>query len=230
MIKFNQDFTKIKELDKTIWKINTGGFGFGNNELQYYRDGNNNYYLDDLGLHIVGKKEDYDKNHYTSFKASTMIDFKYGKISFEIMLPKLYGSWPAIWMLPFDIKELHWPRCGEIDLMEYALRYPNKVHFSLHSEFHNHKIGTHRTEVKDIDASKFNKFDIYWNEKGFIYFINGKKVTEILRSEDWPFDKPFFLIINMAIGGYFSGYPDENYLKDEFIIKNITITDEVYHD
>jgi len=231
MIKFIQDFTKYpKDLDNTKWRINYGGHGFGNNELQYYKNDHSNYYIDNLGLHIVSKKEKYDKNEYTSCKISSIDTFMYGKISFEIILPKYYGSWPAIWMLSPTIKDVGWPSCGEIDLMEYALKYPNKLHFSLHSKYHNHKNNTHRTYVLDnVDVNQPIKIDVYWQKDGFFYFVDGKKIHEFKKEEDWPFDQPFLIIMNMAVGGFFPNNPKEDYLNDEFIIKKIIVTDEEYH-
>lgn len=239
MIKFYENFTDYNadKLNEDIWVYIIGGHGFGNKELEYYTRRKKNIFIDHEGLHIKAYKEDYKDNHYTSARIQSIPCFKYGMIEFEIKHPTKLGVWPAIWMLADTLfkKEYRWPECGEIDLMESIGRMPNTVHFSLHSKDFNHTLNNHRTVVTyDIDFSKYHKYQIYWNETGFYYFIDGIKQTKILKDStlhsSWPFDEEYHFIINLAIGGFFPGNPDEDFDNDELIIRYLKVTDEEYHE
>ena len=122
MIIFFEDYTNyhLNKVDTSNWSYVVAGHGFGNAEEQYYTDRLDNLFIDKEGLHIVAKKEEYMGRCYTSARISLKKLFKYGKVSFKIKLPKLKGTWPAIWLLSEDIKTRHnWPECGEIDIMEF---------------------------------------------------------------------------------------------------------------
>ena len=230
MVLFYEDFTNYSsiKLNPNIWRNLTGGHGWGNNELQYYTTSSKNLYMDKDGLHIVVLKEDYEKNHYTSSRIVSIPTFQYGKISFSIKLPQKKGIWPAIWMLGEKIKTNHkWPDCGEIDLMEAIGRMPNKVHISLHSKNYNHLLGNHPTKVLDLNDNEFHDFVIFWTNKGFKCSIDGKDYDLFEKTsdniDDWPFDAPFFFVMNVAIGGYFGGEVDPYFQKDEMIIKYLKV-------
>ena len=231
MIIFEEDYANyhLNKLDLNNWNYVIGGHGFGNGELQYYTSRPDNLFIDEKGLHIVGKKEDYENRHYTSARITSKHLFKYGKISFRVKLPKLKGTWPAIWLLSEDIIKRHnWPECGEIDIMEFVGRMPNMIHSSLHSKTYNHLLNNHRTKVIDIEDEEYHDFVYYWTKDGFSIDIdnNHYELFKKTATEDygsWPFDQKYFLIINMAIGGYFPGEVDKNFKQEEFIIKYLKV-------
>ena len=231
MIILYEDYTSyhLNKVDKANWRYVVAGHGFGNGELEYYTDRCDNLYIDNDGMHIVGLKEDYENRHYTSARIVSTKLFKYGKISFSAKLPTLIGTWPAIWLLSEDIIKNHnWPECGEIDVMEFVGRMPGKIHSSLHCKDYNHLLNNHRTKVIDIGDNEFHEFVYYWTKDGFSIDIDGISYDLFKKgpNEDyssWPFDQNYFLIINMAIGGYFAGPVDPNFKKEEFIIKYLKI-------
>ena len=224
-----QDFTKMTVLDESLWRRDTGGHGFGNKELQYYTKSDKNLYFDELGLHIRAIKEDYEQNHYTSSKIVSRFSFQYGRIEFVAKIPTLLGTWPAVWMLGEEIKEKHnWPKCGEIDLLEAIGRMPRIAHVSLHDEEYNHVKGNHRTILLKLNDNEFHHFVYYWTKSGFACEIDGVHYDLFSAPKDrnihnWNFDQPFFMIINLAIGGYFPGNPRDDFTSDEFIIKYLKI-------
>ena len=147
---------------------------------------------------------------------------QYGKIEVRAKLPAGKGTWPAIWMLPESIKTNteNWPLCGEIDIMEHVGKDPNMVHTSLHSELYNHIKGTqvtHFDKLSDVSGS-FHTYGIEWDEQRIRFIIDGQLYFESLKgqnghistNEGWPFDKPYFLILNLAIGGNWGGEIDPN--------------------
>ena len=231
MIIFFEDYTNyhLNKVDEAYWRYVVAGHGFGNAEEQFYTNRLDNLFIDKDGLHIVAKKEEYMGRHYTSARITLNKLFKYGKVSFKIKLPKNKGTWPAIWLLSEDIINRHnWPECGEIDIMEFIGKMPGKIHTSLHCKKYNHLLGNHRTKVIDINDEEFHEFVYYWTKDGFSIDIDGNHYDLFKRSdvddyESWPFDQKYFLIMNMAVGGYFPGTVDPNFSQDEFIVKYLKI-------
>jgi beta-glucanase (GH16 family) len=206
--------------DSTRWTYDVGGHGWGNNEKQYYREKSpENSFVKDGKLHIVARKQNFDKSGYTSAKLTThtKCSIQYGKIEVMAKLPMGQGTWPAIWMLPESIKtkKENWPLCGEIDIMEHVGRDPKVIHTSLHSQLYNHTKGTqvtHFEKVEDVFSS-FHKYAIEWTKDYIRFYIDDKlffgtnkgENGRVSANEGWPFDKPYFLILNLAIGGNMGG-------------------------
>lgn len=210
--EFNGD-----KLDQTKWSYETGGDGWGNNELQYYTYDNTE--VSDGTLKIFGRKEQKNNNQYTSSRivTSNKFNFKYGRVVASAKLPVGKGTWPAIWMMPQESTYGHWPKSGEIDIMEYVGYEGNKVHASIHTEVYNHKNNTHQTGSLKIDnlTDDFHKYELIW-EPGFISIsvddtnIKTFRYNPILdqaydSNQAFPFDQDFFLILNLAIGGDWGG-------------------------
>lgn len=200
--------------DSTKWSFEVGGQGWGNNELQYYNDADtNNAVVKNGYLDITARKETKEKNQYTSARLITKGKalFKYGKIEVRAKLPQGVGTWPAIWMLGDNISEAGWPDCGEIDIMEHVGFKRDSVFGSLHTKSFNHVIGTQITKGVFIKNpySEFHIFSIEWSSEKISFFLDNKQYLEFpnrYSTEDkWPFDKPFFLILNLAIGGNWGG-------------------------
>lgn len=224
--------------DSSKWSYDEGGHGWGNNEQQYYLANSlENTYLKDGQLHIVAVKKEYENRNYTSAKLTTYnkIHQKYGKVEVKAKLPQGKGSWPAIWMLPVTIrtKEEPWPLCGEIDIMEHVGKDPGMVHTSLHSELYNHVKRTQITHFERLNDvfNEFHTYGIEWDENSIKFVFDGKLFYETFKGQDgrvatnegWPFDKPYFLILNVAVGGNWGGEIDETIFPNEMIVDYVRI-------
>jgi beta-glucanase (GH16 family) len=224
--------------DSTKWNYEVGGHGWGNNEKQFYlgKSLENSFVKDGL-LHIVALKKDFKNSKYTSSKLTTYkkISVQYGKIEVMAKLPKGKGTWPAIWMLPESLQEKseNWPLCGEIDIMEHVGKNPGSIHTSLHSELYNHIKGTqitHFDKFQDVFET-FHRYAIEWNSESIKFLIDDKLFFEsfkgqegrISTNEGWPFDKPYFLILNLAIGGNWGGEIDDSMFPVEMQVDYVRI-------
>lgn len=203
-------------LDMTKWAYHTGGSGFGNNELQYYTAGDNLKVENGL-LIIEARKEQYQNNQYTSSKIWTRgkAQWLYGKFEIRAKLPSGRGTWPAFWMMPFSSSYGNWPNSGEIDIMEHVGYDMNRIHGSVHTQKYYHKIGTQKTAqiyVQDVDT-EFHVYSIEWLPDRIDFYVDGRFYFRFKPSNfvscptkaEWPFDKSFYLIINLAIGGDWGG-------------------------
>ncbi len=228
-----QDEFKIDgKPDPNIWHIETGGHGFGNNEDQFYTKQDKNVFVKDGMLHLVAHKEKFEHRQYTSGKISTkgLKQVTYGKLEVEAKIPKGFGTWPAIWLLGEDIGQVGWPMCGEIDLMEHVGKDQDRIHFSLHSKGYNHKIGnqpTFITHEKDI-SDDFHTYEMIWNENEISIYLDKKlKVTfekgHKKTQADWPFNHPFYLILNLAIGGWWGGEIDDSIFPVSMLVKHVKV-------
>ncbi|MCM8538073.1 MAG: family 16 glycosylhydrolase [Lentisphaeraceae bacterium] len=210
-----------KEIDKTKWSHvtkDTIGGGYGNNELQFYTDRAQNSYLNDGKLVIQANREKYQKYHYTSAKLESIgkADFTYGKFSFRAKLPKGKSVWPAIWMLPTDLKKYGtWPACGEIDIVELVGHEPSRVHGTLHYGTPHKYTGKFFDLPKGDFSEDFHLFELIWQPGKIRWFVDGKHYQT---QTDWftsaspnypaPYDREFYLILNLAIGGRWPGSPN----------------------
>lgn len=208
---WEEDFNNTGNPDGTKWTLETGGHGWGNNELQYYTN-SNNAVVDNGTLKIIAKKEMHSGKEYTSARLITKGkgEWLYGRIEVKAKLPKGKGTWPAIWMLPADNIYGGWPGSGEIDIMEHVGFDQNRVHFTIHTKAFNHLSGTQKGANKIIsDATDaFHIYRLDWASYGIRGYIDNEIVYEFPNqggSDYWPFDKKFFLILNIAIGGNWGG-------------------------
>jgi len=224
--------------DSNKWVYEVGGHGWGNNEKQFYLAKSlENSVVKNGVLSIIALKKDHEKLKYTSAKLSSYQkkSMQYGKIEVMAKLPKGKGNWPAIWMLPESIQknEEDWPLCGEIDIMEHVGKDPNVVHTSLHSELYNHVKGTqvtHFEKVKDVFDS-FHKYGIEWTKESIKFYIDDKLFYESFKGQDghvasnegWPFDKPYYLILNLAVGGNWGGEIDDSIFPNEMQIDFVRV-------
>ncbi len=225
----NEDFNE-GSLNTSIWNYDEGDgcpnlCGWGNNERQLYSK--KNVVLKDGSLMIRASKKD---SLYFSGKIHTKdkIEFKYGVVEVKAKLPKGYGLWPAIWMLGNDIDTNTWPACGEIDIMEYVGKNPHVIYTSLHnpSSFGN-TIHSKKTNIKNIEEG-FHVYKTVWTEAAIEFFIDAKKVytyaPEEKNDKNWPYNKPFYLILNVAIGGNFGGPEvDDSVFPQDFIIDYVKV-------
>ena len=220
-LKWSDEFNNNGLPDSSKWNYEVGGHGWGNNELQYYTlsDTTNAMVKNGL-LSITAKKKTTGANNYTSAKLITKGKqlFLYGKIDISAKLPAGRGTWPAIWMLGNNIDTTDWPTCGEIDIMEHVGYNKDSVFGSVHTQSFNHVIGTQTTKGITIPNlySSFHVYSIEWSPEKIIFLVDDKQYLEFFNQHktvnEWPFDKPFYLILNLAIGGNWGGQMgvDEN--------------------
>lgn len=235
---WSDEFSKAGLPDSTKWNYDVGGHGWGNNEKQFYLEkSKENSFVKNGKLHIVALKKDFEQSAYTSAKLTTYqrLKLQYGKIEVRAKIPRGKGSWPAIWMLPDSYKtnEEQWPLCGEIDIMEHVGKDPNVVHTSLHSSLYNHMKGTQITFFDTLTNvfDEFHTYGIEWDEKGIKFIYDGKLYFEaqkgqngrVATNEGWPFDKPYYLILNLAVGGNWGGEIDPNIFPNEMQIDYVRI-------
>lgn len=200
--------------DKTKWKYDVGGHGWGNNELQYYTEADSmNAFVSDGILHISAQQQDDDQNPFTSARLVSIGkgDFLYGRVEFRARVPKGRGTWPAVWMLPTDQVYGGWPASGEIDLLEHVGYDPDVVHISVHTEKYHHSIGTQKTAKRKLRSAsdEFQQYRLDWTPDYIIGFINDEQLFEFRKDsadyKAWPFDKNFHILINLAVGGEWGG-------------------------
>ena len=200
--------------DSTKWDYDVGGSGWGNNELQYYTSKRNvNARVEDGKLIIEAVKESFQGMNYTSARLVTENhgDWLYGKVEVSAKLPAGTGTWPAIWMLPTDWEYGDWPSSGEIDIMEQVGYDEGRVHATIHTEAYNNTIGTQQGSAVVISdaTSTFHIYSMEWTPIKIDFFTDGVKYFTFYKLssdyKEWPFDKRFHLIINIAIGGSWGG-------------------------
>ena len=212
------------ELDLTKWTYQIGrgaNYGipnWGNNELQYYTDHEDNLYLEDGKLHIRAKEQQMGTANYTSARIRSMNkgDWTYGRFEARAKLPKGQGLWPAIWMMPTESVYGGWPQSGEIDIMELIGHEPHVVHGTIHYGPpwpDNLEISGSTSLSEGTFNDDFHVFSIEWGTNYIRWFLNDQLYALVLRHQlqphNWPFDQDFHWILNVAVGGNWPGNPDE---------------------
>jgi len=218
------------ELDFEVWNLDLGDgcpnlCGWGNNEAQVYTD--DNYKVEDGFLSLVAKKSG---DAYTSARINSKNkkEFLYGKIEVRAKLALGKGLWPAFWMLGKNIDEVGWPASGEIDILEYVGREPNSIFTTLHTtDSHGSSKNTRKDKIKGIEEG-FHTYAIDWSQKSIAFYIDDQLFYAFepkeLSPEIWPFDQPFYLLLNLAIGGNFGGHDiDDSIFPQEFVIDYIRV-------
>lgn len=207
-----------KLLDNSAWTQETGGNGWGNNELEFYTASPKNTFLSGGYLIIEARKEVMGSNNYTSARiiSKDKKTFTYGRIDIRARLPKGKGIWPALWMLGNNISQsgYGWPACGEIDIMELLGHEPKKVYGTIHwgnTGGGSTHIGGDFTLSSGDFASSFHVFSLQWDSDKLTFLIDNVIYYTGNKSQvtgNYPFDKPFFFIMNVAVGGNWPGSPD----------------------
>jgi beta-glucanase (GH16 family) len=185
-----------------------------NHEQQYYTWGREeNARVRDGVLTITAVEDDFEGEGITSASITTRetFSFTYGRVAVRAKVPQGRGVWPAAWMLGKNVDTVSWPRCGEIDIMEYVGFEPDTVHFTVHTERYNHTVGTQRIRHLQTPApyADFHEYAVSWDAEKITFFFDGEPVHEFANDgggeASWPFDQPMFLILNLAIGGTWGG-------------------------
>lgn len=202
--------------DTAKWSYDTEGnsWGWGNSESQFYTDSRPENAMAEGGkLYITARKESWQGRNFTSARLITKYkgDWLYGKVVVRAKLPGGRGLWPAIWMLPTDWSYGEWPASGEIDIMEHVGYMPDSVFASVHTRSFNHTIGTQKTKGRFIDDpyGTFHDYSLEWDENTIRMFVDGQLYFIFANSgkgfEEWPFDRRFHLLLNVAVGGSWGG-------------------------
>ena len=209
--------------DPSKWSIVKDGSGFGNHELEYYTDRTANVHVEKGNLVITARKESYTgadgaTREYTSARLQTAGHFQqeYGRYEARIKIPKGQGIWPAFWMLGSDIGKVGWPRCGEIDIMENVGFEPTKVHGSLHGPQYsgdNPLTGGYTLPDHAAFSDAFHVFAVEWEPQVIRFYVDNilyetQTIDSIPSHKHWAFDHPFFVLLNVAVGGQWPGNPD----------------------
>lgn len=185
--------------------------GWGNEELQDYTDDESNLRLENGKLIITARKDGGD---YTSARIKTQdkVEVQFGRIDVRAKLPKGQGIWPAIWMLGANIDQVQWPACGEIDIMELVGHEPDVVHGTVHYDDGGYKSSTGSVSLSGEDFSdQYHVFTIIWEKDKIRWYVDNQLFKTFPRSgiSFYPFNAPFFFIMNVAVGGRWPGNPDQ---------------------
>ena len=223
-------------VDSTKWSYDTAGnsWGWGNDELQWYTANRaENAEVKDGFLHIKAIKEPTNGKDYSSTRLITKGkgDWLYGKIEVRAKLPYSRGIWPAIWMLSSDNAYGIWPASGEIDIMELVGYMPDSVFASTHCQKYYFKIGTQKTKGIYMPGTdkEFHNYSVEWTPEQIDIYCDSTKYfsfpNEHKTFEEWPFDKPFYLILNVAVGGAWGGVMgvDSTAFPQEMVIDYVRV-------
>ncbi len=219
-LAWSDEFNSIS-LNTNIWNFETGGGGWGNNELQSYTDSEENVHLDSGYLHITALNP--STGLYTSGRITTMgkKEFKNCRVEIRAKLPEGKGLWPALWMLGANFTSVGWPSCGEIDIMECLGHAPTVSYGAIHWNSNGHIYFTGSYELTSGKYSTdFHVFSLKWTPSKIEWFVDGYKFFNKNLSEikGFPIDKPMFFIFNVAVGGNWPGNPDETTVFPQHMI------------
>jgi beta-glucanase (GH16 family) len=210
-------------VDASKWVSESGGGGWGNDELEYYTTRLDNAKQQDGNLVIKVQQEKYTgadgiTRNYTSARLKTLGKFSqtYGRFEARIKIPRGQGIWPAFWMLGDDIDKPGWPACGEIDIMENIGKEPALVHGTIHGPGYSgeHGIGApYGLPANQVFADDFHVFAVEWEPNTIGFYVDDHLYTtrtpaDLPTGTKWVYDHPFFILLNVAVGGGWPGSPD----------------------
>lgn len=212
--EFNGTAGSLPDNKKWTFDLGNGDNGWGNQELQSYTNSTNNVSLDGNGNLVITARK--NGNAFTSARVKTqgLFSHAYGKIEARIKTPYGPGIWPAFWMLGDKINTVSWPQCGEIDIMELKGHIPNVVYGTLHGP--GYSGGNAKTKAYGLQNARFDQdfhvFGVEWQENQIDFFVDGYLYHRVKSSDvsgEWVYNHPFFLILNVAVGGNFVGFPTD---------------------
>ncbi len=209
-------------VDSTKWTPEVGGKGWGNNELEYYTTRADNAYQSGGSLVIKAIKEHYTGSdnvtrEFTSARLITKNKFspQYGRFEARIKMPYGQGIWPAFWLLGSNIDTVGWPTCGEVDIMENIGKEPSIIHGTIHGPGYSGGGGptaSYTLANNQRFADSFHTFAVEWEPNTIRFYCDGilykTRTPDDVPGKVWAFDHPFFIILNLAVGGNWPGNPD----------------------
>ncbi len=213
---WNDEFNYSGLPDSVKWEYDIEGneWGWGNNEAQYYtRQRKENAWVKNGLLYITARHDNYKGHKFTSVRLVTRNkgDWLYGRVEVKAKLPTGRGTWPAIWMLSTDWEYGGWPESGEIDIMENVGYNPDSVFAAVHTATYNHVKSTQKTAgiaLPDCDE-EFHVYAMEWNKNEIKTYVDDNHIFSFSNEgtgyKEWPFDKRFHLLLNVAVGGTWGG-------------------------
>ena len=210
--EFNGQAGQSPDAAKWTFDLGTGQDGWGNSELQSYTNSPANISLDDQGNLVITAIN--EGNRFTSARIKTQGLFaqQYGRFEARIKTPYGPGIWPAFWMLGENIETVPWPGCGEIDIMELRGQEPHIIHGTIHGPGYsggNPVTGSYALLNDRFDAD-FHLYAIEWDKDKIDFFVDDYLYQRIVRGDvpgEWVYDQPFFILLNVAVGGNYVGFP-----------------------
>ncbi len=206
---------QLPDPEKWVFDIGTD---WGNKQLEFDTDRAENVSLDGKGnLTITAREEEFNGQPYTSGRIKTkgLFEQTHGRFEARIKVPVGQGIWPAFWLLGGNIDEVGWPKCGEIDIMEYRGHEPRVLFGSIHGSGHAGDDAVTKRLVleKGEFPQAFHLFAVEWNEDSLTWFLDGRAYQTVTPADlpdgaTWVYDHPFFIILNVAVGGHWAGAPD----------------------
>ncbi|MCW5966571.1 MAG: glycoside hydrolase family 16 protein [Bryobacterales bacterium] len=203
--------------DPSKWVHDLGATGWGNAELQNYTDSRENSFLDGKG-HLIIRAIKTGDMQFTSarLKTSGKYAVRYGRIEARMKLPFGQGIWPAFWMLGNQFPSQDWPQCGEIDIMEHIGKEPSTIYGTIHGPGYSGSSGMpgkYASKDGKPFSDGFHVYGVDWREGEIRFLVDGNEFSRVRRQDipagkQWVFDEPFFLLLNLAVGGRWPGYPD----------------------
>lgn len=203
-------------LDLQNWTFDLGASGWGNGEMEEYTNRTDNVRVENGNLIIEARADPSSPYGYTSARIKTqdLHDWQYGRVEGRLKLPQGQGIWPAFWMLGNDIgKMASWPKCGEIDILEMIGRQPDTIYNAVHGQGYSgaQNIGTHTDFPQGSLQNAFHVYAIEWEADEIRWYVDEVEVFKVTAEavpNKWAFDHPFFIILNVAVGGGWPGFPD----------------------
>jgi len=211
--------------DITKWTFQIWDPGHVNNELQSYTNRPQNAIVENGVLKIKAIREKYGKGDFTSARLESVgkFDFTYGKIEIRAKLPTGIGTWPAVWMLGSNISSVGWPGCGEIDILESVGKNPNQNHSSLHSSGRSGNTPDTGTIQVPNDNTEFHIYAADWRADYIKFSVDDKVFYTFENSDKFPFNKNFYLIVNLAMGGVWGGSVDPSFTSSTLEVDYIRV-------
>ena len=211
-----QDEFEDTKIDLANWTFDIGGSGWGNNESQAYTDRPENARIEDGLLVIEARVERFVSRDYTSARLKTqgLQSWQYGRVEARITIPTGQGIWPAFWMLGDNIEQVNWPNSGEIDVMENIGSEPQRIHGTVHGPGYSggSGIGASHILVGEPYNLDFHEYAIEWEPEEIRWYMDDTQYFTLTPDDvpgEWVYDHPFFIILNVAVGGQWPGYPDD---------------------
>lgn len=230
---YHETFKTNGKPDPNVWTYQVGT-KWANNESQCYVEDDVHAFVSNGNLHLKATLHPDDSIcKYQSARINTKgkLEFLYGKLTIRAKMPKGKGAWPALWLMGnTDQNQVRWPLCGEIDLVEFAGNRPGIITCAIHTDSYNHKINTDKgAKIEVLDASDaFHDYTLDWTKDYLSFQIDGNEYFRVEKAlgdtvSEWPFDHPYYIIINVAVGGWYGGAIKDEDLPYEMVIESIKI-------
>ncbi len=219
------DFNTPGSPDPTKWGFDLGGGGWGNNELEYYTNRQTNAVVSNGTLKIYALKESYNGSQYTSARvlSNNLYSFEYGRMDVRAKLPAGTGTWPAIWMLGNDLATAGWPACGEIDVMEQNGSLKSTIYGTLHYPTEAGQYGDGSSTTTTTASSAFHVYTTLWTPTSIQLLMDSVVYYTLPNKLSLPFNQPFFIILNVAMGGNFGGTVDPAFTVDSMEVDYVHV-------